>query len=668
MNTSRIKKILLNIFIIFMILQPLLDIFYLYSDNIINIFKFSPSTIIRMIVMGLLFITSFLWCKNKRKYIYSIIFGVIFILYAIFHHYNSLAFESLYGNFTYSTMKELFYLIRMLMPLLLIFITYEKKLSFRQVSIIITSVTLIFSIIMIVTNLFEVAITSYNFGNKIIKANIFEWFIPGIYEKYGYDYIASKGIFHMANQISATFCCLLPINIYIYIKNKKNLNIINIFLLIISMLMLGTRIASYAWILIILVMIIMYMFFDKNSLKVKKIILLIFVLCINMVVLKFSPVMNRTYVTDEELKPQMQEDDVNSLKKFINEMNELEEKAKTKKESEKIKSKKANFIKENYELFGVDEIYGIDLYPYDQDTDFWLNEMTIPFKDRANHRQLKRDITKRVISVNNNKTDYIVGMSFTRLRNAGAYMENDIAVHLYSIGVVGIILFILPYAIFVLYALYHMFKNKENFNFLNMTYILSISIVFLAGILSGNVFDEWIVTLFLGFICGLLLTNLIKPKKEKRVLFISSTGGHLNELLQLKPLMKKYNSYIITEKTKSNISLKNKFDNVGYLVYGTKKNLFTYFFIFGFNILKSVYYFIKIKPDVVVTTGTHTAVPMCYIGKLCGSKIIFIETFANSKTKTVAGKIVYPIADTFIVQWESMLELYPKAIYAGWIY
>ena len=154
----------------------------------------------------------------------------------------------------------------------------------------------------------------------------------------------------------------------------------------------------------------------------------------------------------------------------------------------------------------------------------------------------------------------------------------------------------------------------------------------------------------------------------KKVVFISSTGGHLNELLQLKPLMKEYDSYLITEKTKSNLSLKDKFDKVYYLVYGTKKNLFTYFFKFGFNTFKSLILFIKIRPNAIVTTGTHTAVPMCYIAKLFRCKVIYIETFANSKTKTVAGKLVYPIADTFIVQWESMLELYPKAVLGGWIY
>lgn len=157
-------------------------------------------------------------------------------------------------------------------------------------------------------------------------------------------------------------------------------------------------------------------------------------------------------------------------------------------------------------------------------------------------------------------------------------------------------------------------------------------------------------------------------KKNKRVLFISSTGGHLDELLQLKILFKKYNSYIITEKTKSTISLKDSYSNVNYLAFGTKDHLFSYIFKFIYNFIKTIILFIKIRPSVIVTTGTHTAVPMCYIGKLFFRKVIYIETIANSKTKTLSGKLVYPIADTFIVQWESMLKLYPKAIYGGWIY
>ena len=156
---------------------------------------------------------------------------------------------------------------------------------------------------------------------------------------------------------------------------------------------------------------------------------------------------------------------------------------------------------------------------------------------------------------------------------------------------------------------------------------------------------------------------------NKKIVFISSTGGHLSELLQLKPLFSEYDSYLITEKTKSTIHLKNTYGKkLKFLVYGTKSLLLAYIFKFPFNIIKSFCLFLKIKPDVIVTTGTHTAVPMCFIAKFFKKKIIYIETFANSNTKTATGKIIYPIADVFIVQWESMLELYPNAICGGWIY
>lgn len=155
----------------------------------------------------------------------------------------------------------------------------------------------------------------------------------------------------------------------------------------------------------------------------------------------------------------------------------------------------------------------------------------------------------------------------------------------------------------------------------------------------------------------------------KKVLFISSTGGHLNELMQLEPLFNKYDYHIITEKDKSTLHLKDKFvSKISYLLYGTRKNPLKYFFVFIINFFKSLFLYIKIRPKYIVSTGTHTAVAMCYIGKLFGSKIIFIETFANMNTKTLSGKLIYPISNLFIVQWEEMLKLYPKAIYGGSIY
>lgn len=145
------------------------------------------------------------------------------------------------------------------------------------------------------------------------------------------------------------------------------------------------------------------------------------------------------------------------------------------------------------------------------------------------------------------------------------------------------------------------------------------------------------------------------------------SGGHINELQQLD--FKRYDYSVVTEKTKTTRGLKEKYKNrIHYLIYGTRKKPILYFFIMLINFFISLTIFIKIRPDIVVTTGTHTAVLMCYIAKLFGKKVIWIETFANRNSKTLAGRLVYPIADTFVVQWEEMKKNYKKAVYWGSIF
>ena len=159
-------------------------------------------------------------------------------------------------------------------------------------------------------------------------------------------------------------------------------------------------------------------------------------------------------------------------------------------------------------------------------------------------------------------------------------------------------------------------------------------------------------------------------KETTRILFISSTGGHLTELMQLSPMFEHCDYRIITENNPSNLTLREKYgkERVAFVPYGSKSQPLTYVFHFSANIIKSLYYFLKWRPDVIITTGTHTAVPMCKIAHWNHKKIIWIETIANATTPTMAGKMIYPIADFFIVLWESMLEIYPNAVYGGFIF
>lgn len=155
----------------------------------------------------------------------------------------------------------------------------------------------------------------------------------------------------------------------------------------------------------------------------------------------------------------------------------------------------------------------------------------------------------------------------------------------------------------------------------------------------------------------------------KKVMFISSMGGHLTELMQLKSIFKDYDYKIVTEDHKSTMGLKSRYKSkIDYLKAGNKDHLLKYIFIIPYNIVKSIKLFLSFRPDVVVTTGAHTAVSMCYIAKIFRKKVIYIESFANIETKTLSGRLVYPIANIFIVQWKQMLKLYPKAVYEGWIF
>jgi len=149
-----------------------------------------------------------------------------------------------------------------------------------------------------------------------------------------------------------------------------------------------------------------------------------------------------------------------------------------------------------------------------------------------------------------------------------------------------------------------------------------------------------------------------------KICFTSSSGGHFEQLMALKPLMNKYNSFVVTERTKYS----NDIGIRGYSVMQVNRKSFSFPFIFFLNTLKSVAILVKEKPDAIVCTGVLATIPICILGKIMGSKIIYIESYAKVSSPTQTGKLIYKFADRFYVQWKSMLKIYPKARYVGGIY
>lgn len=158
---------------------------------------------------------------------------------------------------------------------------------------------------------------------------------------------------------------------------------------------------------------------------------------------------------------------------------------------------------------------------------------------------------------------------------------------------------------------------------------------------------------------------MVSKRKRKKLCFAASSGGHFEQILMLKPLMEKYDSCIVTEKTLYKANVKGQ--KMYYLNQVNRKELAFPLWMIE-NTFKSLWIFIKEKPDVVITTGVLAMIPLCLFAKLFGKKLIYIESFAKVTSPTETGKLMYKFADQFYVQWVSMLKHYPNAIYLGGIY
>ena len=150
-----------------------------------------------------------------------------------------------------------------------------------------------------------------------------------------------------------------------------------------------------------------------------------------------------------------------------------------------------------------------------------------------------------------------------------------------------------------------------------------------------------------------------------KIVFAASSGGHLEQLLMLRPLMEKYDSFFVTEKTDysaGEFGIKTR-----YLRQINRKEILFFPKLIS-NFFRSLVWVIKERPDVMITTGVLAVIPLAFLVKLFGGKLIYIESFAKVSSKNLTGNLLYKFADQFYVQWESMLKLYPNAIYKGGIY
>jgi beta-1,4-N-acetylglucosaminyltransferase len=159
-------------------------------------------------------------------------------------------------------------------------------------------------------------------------------------------------------------------------------------------------------------------------------------------------------------------------------------------------------------------------------------------------------------------------------------------------------------------------------------------------------------------------TGAPSNQKRYRVLIPTSSGGHLTEVFQLKRLIEATDHLFVTEDLPLTRRLLE--GRPCRFVHPNGRNRDWLFWRnFLLNWFLAIPILLKFRPHAIVTTGSHTAIPFCYLGKLMGCKIIYILSFCRIDSKAAAATAVYPIADQFFVQWEQMRAAYPNSRYVG---
>ena len=153
-----------------------------------------------------------------------------------------------------------------------------------------------------------------------------------------------------------------------------------------------------------------------------------------------------------------------------------------------------------------------------------------------------------------------------------------------------------------------------------------------------------------------------KHTRMPRICFVSSSGGHWEQLQKLKILADKYDGFFVTEKTQFEAPLGKYF----MMQTDLKDRLMPAKMLW--NSIFALFIWVKERPDYIVTTGTMVAYPFYLMAALFHKKFIFIETFGRANLPTVAGKKMEKHADLFIVQWETQKKFYKKAVYGGCLY
>lgn len=148
-----------------------------------------------------------------------------------------------------------------------------------------------------------------------------------------------------------------------------------------------------------------------------------------------------------------------------------------------------------------------------------------------------------------------------------------------------------------------------------------------------------------------------------KLLLVCSSGGHLAQLMCLRPWWSEHERYWVTFDTEDAIS-KLAGEDVIWAHHPTTRNVKN----LARNTALAWSTMSRIRPDVVVTTGAGVAVPFFWLHRRFDATSVYIEVFDRIDTSTLTGRLCRPMTDLFLVQWPEQQRLYRSSVLLGGVW
>lgn len=145
-----------------------------------------------------------------------------------------------------------------------------------------------------------------------------------------------------------------------------------------------------------------------------------------------------------------------------------------------------------------------------------------------------------------------------------------------------------------------------------------------------------------------------------RILLVCSAGGHLAQLLALRPWWQEHERRWVTFDTpQSRSALEGEDVEFGFSP--TTRNVP--------NLVRNARMARRVlgefRPDLVFSNGAGMAVPYFAMAHRYRARTAYLEVIDRVDDATLTGRLVYPFTDDFLVQWEEQRQHYPDASVIG---